>query len=103
MDIIRPEQGLILVIFFLAIGMVWLIVRKNSSVMKGFLGDGRRIKFIEAARLSPTEKAILFSVNNREFMAVLGRGNTPALVELGDQTPSTATPADEIANQAVQS
>lgn len=81
-DLINPGQLLTLFGFLAGLGLLWYYVQRNKSGLARRMGPARRIKVTEVAALSPTDRAMILSVDAREFLVLRAKGSAPVMTEL---------------------
>jgi flagellar protein FliO/FliZ len=91
MDIVRPEQVLTLVLFLGALCLVWLWVKTNRGGLARKISGDRRMRLVEVAALSPMDRAMILSVDGREFLILRCKGEAPLMRAL----PAGETPVAE--------
>ncbi|PLL12102.1 flagellar assembly protein FliO [Tabrizicola sp. TH137] len=90
MDVIRPDQILTLVLFMAVLCLGWLAVKMNRGGLARRLAGDRRMRLVEVAALSPTDRAMILKVDAREFLILRCRGEAPVVTAL--EPAATATP-----------
>ncbi len=81
-DLINPGQVLTLFVFLAGLGLLWYYVQRNKSGLARRMGNDRRIKVVEVAALSPTDRAMILAVDSREFLVLRAKGTAPVITEL---------------------
>jgi flagellar protein FliO/FliZ len=81
-DLINPGQFLTLFAFLAGLGLLWFYVQRNKSGLARRMGQDRRIKVLEVAALSPTDRAMILAVDSREFLVLRAKGTAPVVTEL---------------------
>jgi flagellar protein FliO/FliZ len=81
-DLLNPWQILTLFAFLLGLGLLWYYVQRNKSGLARRMGQHRRIKVTEVAALSPTDRAMILTVDSREFLVLRAKGSAPVVTEL---------------------
>lgn len=61
------------------LGLGWLVVQINKGGMARRIAGGRRVKVVEATALSPTDRAMILSVDGYEILVVRSKGAAPVL------------------------
>lgn len=89
MDVIRPDQILTLVLFMAVLGLGWLVVKMNRGGIARRIAGDRRMRLVEVAALSPTDRAMILQVDAREFLILRCRGEAPVVTAL-DVAPTPA-------------
>jgi flagellar protein FliO/FliZ len=92
MDLLRPDQIITLAAFLAALGALWVYVHRNRDGLNARMGRGRRLKVVESAALGPSDRAIILSVDDRDFLLVKLKGAAPLLHPLAD-APVSEVPA----------
>ncbi len=82
MDVIRPDQILTLVLFMAVLGLGWLVVKMNRGGIARRIAGDRRMRLVEVAALSPTDRAMILQVDAREFLILRCRGEAPVVTAL---------------------
>ena len=90
MDVVRPEQFLIVALFLAVLGAVWLLVRLNKGPLRSRLSNGRRMEVAEVLPLGGADRAVLLRVDGRDFLLVNAKGATPLLREMPGQSEDVA-------------
>lgn len=78
-------QILTLVLFLGALLALWLYVQRNRDGLARKMGQDRRIKVAEVAALSPTDRAMILSVDGREFLVLRAKGTAPVVTPLNGE------------------
>ncbi len=86
-DLINPIQLLTLIVFLGALLALWYVVQRNKSGLARRMGQGRRITVCEVAAISPTDRAMILSVDGREFLVLRARGAAPVVTALPGVQP----------------
>jgi flagellar protein FliO/FliZ len=81
-DLFHPTQLLTLALFLGALVAVWVYVLRNKSGLARKMGQGRRISVSEVASLSPTDRAMILTVDGREFLVLRAKGSAPVVTPL---------------------
>lgn len=81
-DLLNLWQILTLFAFLIGLGLLWYFVQRNKAGLARRMGQDRRIKVTEVAALSPTDRAMILTVDSREFLVVRAKGSAPVLTEL---------------------
>lgn len=81
-DLLTFGQILTLFAFLMGLGLLWYFVHRNKAGLARRMGQDRRIKVTEVAALSPTDRAMILTVDSREFLVLRARGSAPVLTEL---------------------
>lgn len=82
MDFIRPDQILTLTLFMAVLGLGWFVVKMNRGGLARRIAGDRRMRLVEVAALSSTDRAMILSVDGREFLILRCKGETPVLRDL---------------------
>lgn len=90
-DVIRPGQIMVLVLFMAILGLGWVLVRMNRGGLSRRIAQGKRLRLAEVAALSPTDRAMILEADGRAFLLVRCKGAAPLLHDLGAVTPQTQT------------
>jgi len=83
MEVIRPGQITVLILFMAVLGLGWLWVRVNRGGLSRRLHDGKRLRLAEVAALSPTDRAMIVEADGRSFLLIRCKGAAPLLQDLG--------------------
>lgn len=75
-------QFLTLFGFLAGLGLLWAYVQRNKSGLARRMGTDRRIQVTEVAALSPTDRAMILTVDTREFLVLRAKGSAPVVTEL---------------------
>ena len=89
MDIVRPDQIVTLVLFMAALGLGWLWVKSQRGGLARRIAGERRMRLVEVAALSPVDRAMILSVDGREFLILRCRGEAPVVRALPAAAPVT--------------
>ena len=79
MDLLRPDQIIILTAFLAGLGGLWLMVQRHRDGLSARMGRGRRLRVIETAALGPSDRAMILSVDGHDFLLLRMRGAAPVL------------------------
>lgn len=79
MDLLRPDQIIILTAFLAGLGGLWLMVQRHRDGLSARMGRGRRLRVIETAALGPSDRAMILSVDGHDFLLLRMRGAPPVL------------------------
>lgn len=79
MDLLRPDQIIILTAFLAGLGGLWLMVQRHRDGLSARMGRGRRLRVIETAALGPSDRAMILSVDGQDFLLLRMRGAPPVL------------------------
>lgn len=90
MDIIGPQQFIVVFVFLALLGAVWFIVRLNKGELRSRIANGRRMELAEVTSLGGTDRAILLKVDDREFLVLNSKGAAPVVTDLGRATSEDA-------------
>lgn len=82
LDVIRPDQILTLILFMAVLGLGWLVVKMNRGGIARRIAGERRMRLVEVAALSPTDRAMILQVDAREFLILRCRGEAPVVTAL---------------------
>lgn len=80
--LIQTSQIITLILFLGALGAVWFLVQRNRDGLAKRVHQGKRIAVAEVTAISPTDRAMILSVDNREYLVLRARGFAPVMVEL---------------------
>lgn len=98
MDVIRPDQILTLTLFMAVLGLGWLVVKMNRGGLARRIAGDRRMRLVEVAALSPTDRAMILQVDAREFLILRCKGEAPVVTVLeAAPTPRVTPQAEEAA------
>ena len=86
-QIIGTQQIVVTAIFLGIMLVVLIVLRRNGGAIRASLKAGKRISVIEDTAVSPTERLRLISVDDRKFLMLSAKGQTPVLM------PFTKPPA----------
>ena len=92
MDVIRPEQLLTLTLFMAVLGLGWLVVKLNRGGLARRIAGNRRLRLVEVAALSPSDRAMILAVDGREFLILRCRGEAPLMTALPEGAAPPALP-----------
>ncbi len=92
MDIVRPEQVVTLLLFMAGLGLVWLWVKAQRGGLARRIAGARRMRLVEVAALSPVDRAMILSVDGRDFLILRCKGEAPVLRAL---PAAPVAPAEE--------
>jgi flagellar protein FliO/FliZ len=90
MDLFRPDQILILLCFLGALGAVWVYVHRNRGALSDRMARGRRLRVAEAAPIGPGDRAMILSVDGRDYLLIRLKGAAPVLQALPAPVPEDA-------------
>lgn len=82
MDIIGPQQFIIVFVFLALLGVLWFVVRLNKGELRSRLVQGRRMELAEVTSLGGTDRAVLLKVDEKEFLIVNSKGSAPVVTAL---------------------
>ncbi|MBC2834772.1 flagellar biosynthetic protein FliO [Paragemmobacter straminiformis] len=82
MDAIRPDQLITLGLFMAVLGLGWLVVQINKGGMSRRIAGDRRVRLVESAALSPTDRAMILAVDGQEFLVLKAKGAAPVMQPL---------------------
>lgn len=85
MDLVRPDQILTLVLFMAVLGLGWFVVKMNRGGLARRIAGARRMRLVEVAALSPTDRAMILAVDGREYLILRCRGEAPILQSLPER------------------
>lgn len=88
MDVVRPDQFVIMILFLGVLGVLWLWIRMNKSGLGARLNHGKRITVAEVTAISPADRAMIVKIDEREFFIFKSKGLAPVI---------TALPTSEVA------
>lgn len=83
MDVIRPEQFVILALFLAVLGLGWAFVRFNRGGLARRFQTAGRLHLAEVAALSPTDRAMIVEADGQSFLLIRCKGAAPLLHPLG--------------------
>jgi flagellar protein FliO/FliZ len=92
MEFLRPDQIIPLAVFLAVLVAVWVYVLRNRESLSARMGRGRRLRVVETAALGPSDRAMILSLDDQEFLIVKMKGAAPLLRSLG-----TAQGVEEVA------
>lgn len=79
MDLIPYDKIATLVVFLGALGLLWLAVLRHKGGLAAQLGRGRRLRVTETTALGASDRAMILTVDSREFLLVRIKGAGLAL------------------------
>ena len=79
MDPLHMDQILILGAFLGALCLLWALILRHKDSIGARLATGRRLRVVESSALGATDRAVILSVDGRDFLLVSIRGATPVL------------------------
>lgn len=91
MTVLSPERIFTVMLFLGLLGLAWLAVRFSRGAVSAHLSKGRRIRVAEVTALSPSDKAVILQVDDREFLLLKMRGAAPVLAPLSPIMAGVAT------------
>jgi len=100
MDVIRPDQILTLVLFMAVLVLSSFVVTMNRGGLARRIAGARRMRLVEVAALSPSDRAMILAVDGREYLILRCRGEAPilqslpAVVAANDAAPVAAAAAE---------
>lgn len=74
MDLIPYDKTLILIAFLAALCLLWLGVVRYKGGIVATLGQGRRLRVTETASLGASDRALILTVDDREFLLLKVKG-----------------------------
>lgn len=77
MDLFRPDQILILLAFLGALAVAWAYVHRNRSALSARMARGRRLRVAEAAPIGPGDRAMILTVDGRDYLLIRLKGAAP--------------------------
>jgi len=83
MDLLRPDQIIILTAFLAGLGVLWALVLRHRDRLTARIGRGRRLQVVETAALGPSDRAMILSVDGQDFLLLRLKGAAPVLRPLG--------------------
>jgi len=91
MELIPYDKIATLVVFLGALGLLWLAVLRHKGGLAAQISRGRRLRLRETAALGASDRAMILTVDNRDFLLVKIKGAGLALHPLDlpplDQSP----------------
>lgn len=75
MDLIPYDKIATLVVFLGALGLLWVLVQRNRGGLAGQLHKGRRLRLTETAAIGPSDRAMILTVDGRDFLVVQIKGS----------------------------
>lgn len=91
MEVIRPGQITVLILFMAVLGLGWLWVRINKGGLTRRLNEGKRLRLAEVTALSPTDRAMIVEADGRSFLLIRCKGAAPLLRDLGPAQAAEVT------------
>lgn len=88
MEVVRFDQLLILFLFMALLGLMWWYVQRNRKDLSQKWNRGRRLQLVESLHLGGQARAMLLTVDAREFLLVQGKSGAPALHLLSEDAAS---------------
>lgn len=79
MELMRPDQLLILLVFMGALGGLWVYVQRHKAGLSAKLHRGRRLHLRESVMLGAQTRATLLQVDGQDYLLLHGKTGTPAL------------------------
>ena len=90
--VMRPGQIVVLALFMAVLALGWLLVKLNQGGLARRLHQGKRMKLVEVAALSTTDRALILEVDGRSFLLIRCKGAAPLLQDLGPTVTPGPTP-----------
>lgn len=84
MDVFTPDRLIVLVAFFLLLGLAWLVVRLKQGPISAKLKRDRAMDVLEVLPLGGDGRAILIRVHAQEVLVVNSRKGGTALLPITD-------------------
>ena len=94
MSVISSTQIMTMFLFMGLLGLLWLTVRLNRNGLTKKFGVGRRITVSEVTAIGPQDRAMILTVDRREYLVLRLRGAPPVITELAP------APAPDVATEA---
>ena len=88
MEVLRFNQIISLVAFLASLGVLWFFVLRHRDGLSARMARGRRLRVIETTALGPSDRAMILSVDGRDFLVLRLKGAAPVLHAL--ESPETA-------------
>ena len=82
MNVVRPDQIIIVVLFLTLLGLAWFVVRMKGAGLGAKVRQGRRISVAEVTALSPTDRAMIINVDGTDFLVLKSKGSPASLTRL---------------------
>lgn len=82
MELIPYDKIATLAVFLGALGLAWLLVQRHRGGLAGHLHKGRRLRLTESAAIGPADRAMILTVDGRDFLVVQIKGSGMALQPL---------------------
>ena len=82
MNLVSSNQIANMLLFMAVLGLLWLAIRMNRHGLTKKLSSGRRIVVGEVTALGPQDRAMILSVDHREYLVLRMRGAAPVITEL---------------------
>ena len=101
MEIVRLDQIVTLALFMAVLGLGWLWVRAQRGNLARRIAGARRMRLVEVAALSPSDRAMILAVDGREFLILRCKGEAPVLHALPVTGPGS-TPGAAIGAAAAE-
>ena len=89
MDIIRPDQYVIIILFLGILGILWLWVRMNKAGLNTRINQGKRIKISEVSAITPLDRVMIIKVDEKEYLIFKSKGLTPVITEIKPEEVTT--------------
>lgn len=87
MDVIRPEQIVTVLGFLGVLGLLWVLVLRNRTVLARHVAGGTRMRMAETVPIGPGDRALILAVDGREFLILRVQGAAPVVVPLPAPVP----------------
>lgn len=84
--LVQTSQILTLILFLGALGAVWFFVQRNRDGLARRVHQGKRITVAEVTAISPTDRAMILSVDGHDYLVLRARGFAPVLMALPAET-----------------
>jgi flagellar protein FliO/FliZ len=75
MDLIPYDKIATLVVFLGALGLLWVMVQRHRGGLVGQLHKGRRLRLTESTAIGPADRAMILTVDGRDFLVVQIKGS----------------------------
>lgn len=79
MEFIRPDQILTLLLFMAVLGLAWVAVKMNRGGLAHRIAGDRRLRLVEVAALSATDRALILSVDGCDYLILRCKGEAPLM------------------------
>lgn len=85
---IRPDQIAIVLVFLGALGLLWLLVLRNRAMLARHVSGNARLRLAEAVQIGPGDRALILTVDQREYLVLRVQGTAPVILPLQPGGPA---------------